>query len=780
MNNLKRVLSLGMAGAMLSGMAISANAANFVDQDEIKHTEAVNTLVALDIVNGKENNNFDPKGTVTRAEMAKMITVALNGGKTPVLGTKGTATFSDINEHWAESFIEYCYNLQIIDGMGDGTFAPDAPVTGTQAAKMMLTAIGYDAQVQGYVGADWSLNVNTDANAAGLYADIEGINPNVAMSRDDAAQLIYNGVNAEMMVKTPSKVVSTGEITYVYQPAGYDLLENKFDIARTEAVMVGAFYDADKDMYTYNLDNEDTFKSKEDFSYLFQQNVEVLSHEKSDKVYGIHAKDSKVLAAGIVADLADLEADDTKVKLDGTNCKLDGKAEAIMAYDFLTDDAAALTAVDAADFIEIELIDNDDNGKADVAVVYPVTVAKISFVGSKNLSLNVLAGDPVGAIAIKDADIYKGAAKGDYIMVTDAAYTVDNTTVVEKMNALTGTVEATKSGDQYLIDGTWYTSLVELDRKASYEFIVVNGLVVAAEEVDAEKVAAKYAVVTDVIETPVGFDKLFDTRLMLADGKTADVKATDYVDADTLVSYKVNKDGNYELTALALEGEAPVFADGKIDGTRIAKDALVFVLNSDGDYSVTTGAKLADTKGTVNVAYYETEDSDNGFTYVNLVYVTADKLGKTVETYGYVTGEVVFYEDYATLDLNGKAVKTVDDAEVPALEKGDVVSYTVNADGKIETIAVVELTTAAVIANDGKNMKFLDVNGENEVEGEVTDDTVMIFVDAANNTVEEGDTVLMADEIEEGVYCANVQVMLDGDEIVLLIVDINNDIEGKN
>ena len=69
MKNLKRVLSLALTGVMLVGMmAIGASAVDFTDGEDIVHTEAVNTMAALNIINGKDDGSFDPKATVTRAQ----------------------------------------------------------------------------------------------------------------------------------------------------------------------------------------------------------------------------------------------------------------------------------------------------------------------------------------------------------------------------------------------------------------------------------------------------------------------------------------------------------------------------------------------------------------------------------------------------------------------------------------------------------------------------------------------------------------------------------------
>ena len=105
MRNLKRTLSLALASVMLVGMmsvgASAVNASDFTDADEIVNKDAVSTMTALGIINGKEDGSyFDPTGNVTRAEMAKMLCVAINGGVDPVLGVKDTPTFTDIKGTW--------------------------------------------------------------------------------------------------------------------------------------------------------------------------------------------------------------------------------------------------------------------------------------------------------------------------------------------------------------------------------------------------------------------------------------------------------------------------------------------------------------------------------------------------------------------------------------------------------------------------------------------------------------------------------------------------------
>ena len=97
MKNLKRIFSLALAGTMLAGMlTVGASAADFTDDEKIVNQNAVDTMVALNIINGKDDGSFDPEATVTRAEMAKMITIMLNGGSEPALtASASNAKFTD-------------------------------------------------------------------------------------------------------------------------------------------------------------------------------------------------------------------------------------------------------------------------------------------------------------------------------------------------------------------------------------------------------------------------------------------------------------------------------------------------------------------------------------------------------------------------------------------------------------------------------------------------------------------------------------------------------------
>ena len=182
MSKIKKLIALTLALAMVlsvSAFAGSYKADTYADAASINSDckSAIELLYALDIMVG-DGKNFNPESAVTRAEMAKMIYVILNYGDDDKAATyTGGKFFTDVEAgYWAEGYINYCAATKLIAGRGDNTFDPTAPVTTAEAAKMLLTAIGYSAEARGYTGANWDKNALSDASIIGL---LKGYKSNV-------------------------------------------------------------------------------------------------------------------------------------------------------------------------------------------------------------------------------------------------------------------------------------------------------------------------------------------------------------------------------------------------------------------------------------------------------------------------------------------------------------------------------------------------------------------------------------------------------------------------
>ena len=92
---------------------------------------AISTMTGLGIVQGRTATTFDPYAPITRAQFAA-ICARFDDGK-----TQGGQTFTDIQGHWAQAYIERAAELGWIKGFEDGSFRPDTYITRAQAMTMI-------------------------------------------------------------------------------------------------------------------------------------------------------------------------------------------------------------------------------------------------------------------------------------------------------------------------------------------------------------------------------------------------------------------------------------------------------------------------------------------------------------------------------------------------------------------------------------------------------------------------------------------------------------------
>ena len=806
MKNLKRALSFALATVMLIGMmVVGASAASFGDADEIVNTDAVNTMVALGIIKGKDNGNFDPEGIVTRAEMAKMICVALNGGKDPNLA--GGGLYPDTKGHWAAGYIDYCTNMGIVSGDTAGNFNPDKTVTGTEAAKMILIALGYNAKTEKFVNdANWAININVKASTKGLYDDV-AVLPEAGLSRDDAAQMLFNGIQAEM-VKYEMVGITGGEgISQAVDREGKTILSEKYntyDSDKTpEDKMTKVEWVSAKKEWKYTIGTGATkkeFNSAEDFTDLMGQNVKVIANKTTQKVYGIFAEDSSVLAEGFTTDLTLKTADD-EVELAGETYDL----ETCTAIDFMTGATADLTALGS-----VKLIDTDDDNKVDTIVMVPFTFEKVTYVGKTSFTAGA-------SYKFEDVNVYDGIAKNDYVTITAKANTTKNKIAIAEVEVVSGTVSGIKGG-KYLVDGEWMTLNTGVTAPAvndTIDYIAFGSVIYYAKVTDGETVSDDLALVITTGTENTGSTltgKTYKAKLIFTDGTKKTVETDkDYDDVANgdlvgkLVTYTINNKDKYVLKAVSDDNKAGYdgFSDAAITGTKIetiggkevADDAVIFVFKgtvgtaaSTNDAKIITGkdAKSLTTANYPN-AIMALNEKVNGFTYTTMAVIghtTNDLPGTLGDTnYGYLTADAYKtrangknYINFTIWTADGElVVKDESDAtDLTAFVAGSVVTYKVVDDAIVDDVTVITPAIGAVTGWDGDEKIQIDDNASTKV----TEDTTVIYIDSDEQEGVEGGAIAIADEPKTGYFVPNVMYIDGTDELDLLIVDVNNKMAG--
>ena len=423
MRNLKRALSLLLAAAMLIGMMVVGASAvsynDFPDRDEIVNKDAVSMLTTLGIIEGTDQGTYNPTGDVDRAQMAKMISVALtNNEDCDTLYQNVNSGLTDIAANWARGYINYCYTLGIIAGRGNNTFDPSANVTGVEAAKMLLTALGYDASIEGLVGNDWALNTAALAQNLGIFRNFTK-DVSEPLNRDDAALLIYNALDVELIQEYRNGYA----ISYDDHRT---ILSSVFGVIRVEGVVIGNEWaqleetDSDaalqegrtrlEDVVWYDSTTANTvvdegvevtepvtFNVATPVDYmgkavtLYVEKTTILSNSK---VIGVATNDDLNVVQGTAAN-----SDDVKDLLKGTGLAVDKDTQYYVNYGYHSQGDAIELVNDYAlgasgskfnlNGVEVEIIDNNNDGAVEYVLYTRETLSNVVRTSAKDETVTI-------------------------------------------------------------------------------------------------------------------------------------------------------------------------------------------------------------------------------------------------------------------------------------------------------------------------------------------------------------------------------------------------------
>lgn len=658
---MKKLLALMLSVAMIFTMGTGVMAYSDVKEDTYV-SEAVTVLSNLDILNGYEDGSFKPEATVTRAEMAKIICEMMGYDN---LGNV-TTVFTDVpKEHWASGYISTINGLGIICGYGDGNYGPEDPVTYNQAAKMIVCGLGY-----GVICDTYPSSYLAHANTLKLFTNVNGAGE-VEATRGDIAVLVYNALDAAMLVQTGFG--SHDEYKVVEDDT---LLSTRLDVAKVKGTVTSVDF-KEKEAVIDVLVGDKSFDEIKGGTYAtaidltgyknlvctlyvdMEDDSEptIVAAVASDKADTVVITDDE-LFVGYDKDKAEVEYYET---IDSRRTKTIDLADDFVAYVNDSSDKVDDFANAVKTFDTITFIDADGDGDYETAIIEVIEAFVVKSVNERTMTIVV---DKTAGYSFSKAKLVLDEDEVTWNMDTDISnIEVGDVVNVKASEMASGThyeiyvTNETIEGyidsvddDYYYIDDEPYTIVnndvlgITLGTAGVFTLDMKGNIIDVDTTVTATSAKWGYVVKTDIDPDIFDNDK-YVAKLVTIDGdeeiydfaekvkfnsstsvKTKDIYETTLKDLTGLVGYKINS--NDEITAIYTNydminsaygstngGELRVKADGRLGSYYTSSNAIIFSIDTkdNGDVEVTiqpSNGLLADQEYTISKLVYNTSTSD--------------------------------------------------------------------------------------------------------------------------------------------------------------------------
>ena len=708
---MKKFLSLVLALVMtMSLVTVSAGAKDFTDNSKINYKEAVDVMSAAKVIDGYAEGDFRPANTLTRGAAAKIICNLILGPTTASALVADAAPYKDVpTNHTFAGYIAYCQKTGIISGYADGTFKPANTLTGYAFMKMLLGALGYKAEQEGYTGANWSIQVAKRALNIGLADDLVGdFNGVKAVTREEACLYAFNTLKATMVEYDKNSTVIVGNITIKEQSDAKEMAntgktdgnidkDGKMQFAEkyfTDLKGVATTDEFSRPATMWKVKSEEigTYTDTADATYT--KKVEIGDIYK-DLGLGksISAKKVSVYVDG-VEDASQPARDITKG--DDKNKYGDNGVLTEVFYDN-DNDSVIITEVNTYVGTITKTVKATDKKDAYV-VVAPESEKPANFKNEFETDDKFEDDDYV---------LYTYSLKEKEIESVAAATKVEGTVTVAE-----NSVENNSDKKALTINGTKYKAsakisgenLSDVSVKQDYTIYLDSyGYMIYVEENEA---IGDYALILNIKQGSNDWYLGNRAELLFTDGTTKIVTTDkDYftkksMAKNDIVTYKVNDDGEYTLKALPTEklvsAESSMSgqtltnetlsmennkAGLKINGTTYtANSASVFVVADAGstdDFTAYTGVKNAPSINTTKAA--KLSETANTYAYC--------KSGKMITVMFVFPGKDVEINDATSNALfvaNGSVSNLIHDND------GDYFTFSAVVDGELKTVKVAQ------------------------------------------------------------------------------------------
>ena len=736
---MKKFLSLVLALVMtMSLVTVSAGAKDFTDSSKIQYAEAVDVMSAVKVIDGYTDGSFNPSATLTRGAAAKIICNLILGPTTASALVADAAPYKDVpTNHTFAGYIAYCQKTGIISGYADGSFKPANSLTGYAFMKMLLGALGYKAEQEGYTGANWSIQVAKRAMNIGLKDDLVGdFNGVKAVTREEACLYAFNTLKATMVEYDKNSTVTVGNITIKEQSDAKDMANTgKTDgnIDKDGKMQFAEKYFTDLKMFSATDDfsrpaTQWKIKAEEVGKYTDTPNLTYTKAVKAGDIY-------KDLALGSTIDKKDVTVYINGEKAEDASVALKKGSDSKIGKDYLEKSGKKYSTAKNGVLTEVFYDKDDDSAIITQVVTYvgqinksvKATSSKDAYVVIDQLPMdgpnaNVMAvpsdltGKTVsGTLEFETNESYEDDA---YVLYTysQTADEVKSLAVAEKVEGyVSQTINKADDKDQnngLTLAGTSYKmsaaysgeELGEISVKEDHTaYLDQYGYAIYVEEVEE---IGNYALLVNVADKGTFVGK--KAELVFTDGTTKVVTAEkDYSKVSNL-KLDLNGDGDYD------EDDQKIWDDrtSPISGALKAPVIVTYKVDNDGVYTLKAVAVAKTSYVDADSELVMTNDKagiavqvDTNKESLNTSKVTANSATQFVVADRSKDGTFDDYTAYTGI----KSAPSID------ATSGKAGVYFYCKSGKMVTVMFVLPNDKCDVTDDGKDMIYLAQDSESDL-----------------------------------------------------------------
>jgi hypothetical protein len=731
---MKKILSLTLVLVLVLSsfsMAFADNHAStkFDDVEDEDIAIAVDRLSAFGIVDGYEDGSYKPEGMVTRAEFSKLLVTAL--GLENAAGAAGSSSqFADVmGTEWYAGFVNVAAGQGIVGGYPDGTFKPNAQVSYGEAVTMLVRALGYQDE---FLPGQWPSNYISKAASLDITDDVNFFATGYA-DRGSVAILLNNTLDADI-VEAEDLSIDGSNSTWKEQEGKTLLTENlgfdKYEaLTLTDVPKVSSSVDSDQ----VRFDTTDDSKLNGD-----DDNLSSSYEFDTDMIDAISNR---------LGESLDVYVDDDEIVFYQTaESKFTVKWATIASDGDISDDELTLTFVDGSDsdydFDEDEIsvyVDNEDKD--------------IDSNTSGEHADDVFSAGQFGKFVIGD--------NGDIILADLHEWDQNALIVTSADDEKIEFIEGEGSDDE--IEADDFDRVVVMDTEGNVmdmEDVQEDSVIYInddAEEAESGDEVAYIVVVLNDIAYEVADS--YDT-----DGFEFDTEDNEYDVNETTGTVSVDEDDEFvyftdaadELETMTDESSnVELLFDIVKDVRHIRTDADV---SSKDEYGIVLGTNV--------------DDFDNDEIEIKLLNAAGDK-----EVYEVDYDEDEFLGFDSSVDTEAELAEDPADNEY-GLVDGDIVKYTLNGDGEIDSLIVIN------DRGDNKSENGITITEEdfNIDFGTLSDDLDEDSIELGSDNFTVDSNILVFDYSEsdpadvETVTYSSIVDAGDGDD-VLVVSDDNGEAE---